>query len=192
MRIDEDENGTYLFNSRDLCALPYLKELMDAGVTHFKIEGRSKTAYYAATAAKCYRKAIDCILAGKEVPAEELVAELATAGNRGFTPGFLLGSLGGGNQDYAKNASYRTADFLGIIRSYDPKTKLAEVEVKNRFQQGDMIELITPIKNTVQPLATIVSLEGEPLTEAHGGDTNVRIGLESVPGEFTLIRRAIA
>lgn len=191
MRVDEDENGTYLFNSRDLCALPYLRELMDAGVTHFKIEGRSKTAYYAATAARCYRKAIDCILAGKEVPAEELVAELATAGNRGFTPGFLLGSLGGGNQDYEKNTSYRTADFLGIIRSYDPKTQLAEVEVKNRFQQGDIIELITPEKTVSEPLTTIVSLEGEPLTEAHGGDKNVKIRLAHKPDECTLIRRSM-
>lgn len=189
MRVDEDENGTYLFNSRDLCAIAYLKELKEAGVMHFKIEGRSKTAYYAAMATKCYREAIDLMEAGKDIPAEELIAELATSANRGFTPGLLLGSLDGNNQRYDKNESYKTVDFVGIIHDYDEKKKLAEVKVKNRFRKGDECEFVMSNKTIKQKITGIYTLEGESVDTAHGGDKNVLIEMEEGPDEFTLIRR---
>ena len=169
MEIDEDENGTYIMNSRDICAVEYLQDLMDAGICSFKVEGRSKTLYYAASVARTYRKAIDDVMAGKR-PSFEYVKELAKTSNRGFITGFLVSNPKERAQFYEKNATQNTHLFSGIIREVKPNN-WGLVEAKNRIDIGDEVEVISPdeTQDFTQNISTIQSITGENLTSAHGG-----------------------
>ena len=142
--IDEDEYGTYIMNSRDMCLIDYLAELRDAGVISFKVEGRSKTVNYLAGMGKAYRPAIDAIEKGETYDVETLSKELFAISNRGYTPGFLVGDPGEKGIYYSKNAEIKEEDFIGMVRGYDDKTKMATIEVKNRFDLGDTLRVISP------------------------------------------------
>ena len=87
--IDEDEYGTYIMNSRDICLLSYMQELADAGVVSFKVEGRSKTVNYLAGVGRAYRPALDAVEKNMEYDAMKLSEEVFAISNRGYTPGFL-------------------------------------------------------------------------------------------------------
>lgn len=143
--IDEDVNGTYIMNSKDMCLIEYLKELRDAGVCSFKVEGRNKTLYYVATVARAYRKAIDEMEAGKAFNRDYLV-ELAKTSNRGFIPGFLVHNPRDSAQEYEKSLTYQTHEFIGVIRDIvqqDGRT-LYEIEVKGRLDAPTSCEMLTP------------------------------------------------
>ncbi|MDD2516224.1 MAG: U32 family peptidase, partial [Candidatus Gracilibacteria bacterium] len=114
--IDEDEFGTYIMNSRDLCLLDYLKDLKEAGIISFKVEGRSKTINYLAGVGRAYRTALDAVEKGEDYNTEELIQELFAISNRGYTPGFLVGDLGQNSIYYSKNVELKEEDFIGIIR----------------------------------------------------------------------------
>lgn len=92
--IDEDEHGTYIMNSRDICLLSYMQELADAGVVSFKVEGRSKTVNYLAGVGRAYRPALDAVEENQEYDAMKLSKEVFAISNRGYTPGFLVGNPG--------------------------------------------------------------------------------------------------
>lgn len=174
MPIDEDEHGTYLFNAKDLCALPSLKELADAGVCGFKVEGRSKTVYYLATVAKVYRKAIDDMVAGRDLDKGLMEAIMKTS-NRSFTPGFLKKRFSENSICYDRNAPVSEYQFVGIVRG--KKGDLYEVELKNRIVKGSEIEIMTPADEFSQKLEEIFDEEGGSLEEAHGGHKNVFVKL---------------
>ena len=145
--IDEDEHGTYIMNSRDMCLVEFLKELKDAGVCSFKVEGRNKTAYYVATVAKTYREAIDDMEAGKPFDPKYL-SELAATSNRGFIAGFINQNPREKAQEYEKNYSYQTHEFVGIVKGIhevDGK-KMYEIVVKGRMDAPDNIEVLSPEK----------------------------------------------
>lgn len=146
MPIDEDEYGTYIMNSKDLCAIDYLQDLRDAGVISFKVEGRNKTEYYAAVVARAYRRALDLLEAGKEIDEQTrrwLLDEVSTTANRGFIPGFYAQSAKAAAQEFEKDHCVQTHLYAGKILNYDAETKIAEIEVKNRLDIGDELELIT-------------------------------------------------
>lgn len=135
MQIDEDENGTYLMNSRDLCAIEYLQELRDAGITSFKVEGRSKSVYYAASTARVYRWAMDDMLAGRPFN-PDLMKEVYATSNRGLIAGFLKGNPGHTAQNYEDGRSVATHyRFSGILRGYDAQQGLANIEPRNPIQK---------------------------------------------------------
>ncbi|MFZ3232830.1 MAG: U32 family peptidase, partial [Patescibacteria group bacterium] len=131
--IDEDEHGTYIMNSRDICLLSYLPELVDAGIISFKIEGRSKTVNYIAGVGKAYRIAMDALEKGEAYDMEKLSREVFAISNRGYTPGFLVGNPGEKGIWFEKNGEIKEEEFIGIVKSYDASTGLARLEVKNRF-----------------------------------------------------------
>ena len=122
--IDEDEHGTYILNSRDMCAINVLEDLVRAGVISLKIEGRSKTLNYLCTTVKVYREAIDKVCDGKKIP-DELINELASISSRGFIPGFFKGSID--SIDYT-GMSYQTHQSIGIIRNFDNANKVIDIE----------------------------------------------------------------
>jgi U32 family peptidase len=193
MPIEEDEHGTYIMNSRDMCLLPYLKDLVEAGVCSFKIEGRNKTEHYLATVVKAYRKAIDDMMAGKEFD-ESLMVDVAKAANRGFIPGFLKGfpTVNGGGMDniyYEKNAPIQTHKFIGIVKGGALQgEEYFEVEIRNRLEKGDMVEVMTPSEQFEIKVEEMFDREGEPCEVVHGGAGNKVLKLKKGICENAMLR----
>jgi len=158
--IEEDENGTYIFNSKDLCALPVLDELIDAGVDSLKIEGRVKSAYYVAVTTSVYRRAVDLILSDREAFRRELpslLEELEKVSHRPYTLGFLKGE--NENLQHYETSSYiRNYKFLGIFKN-------GLWQVRNKVRVGDEVEIFTPsaecLKLKVQGIKVLK--KGEPV-----------------------------
>lgn len=138
--IAQDERGTYILNSKDLCMIDHLGELADAGVTSFKIEGRMKTAYYTAAVTNAYRRAIDRLEAGLE-PDPTLKEELAKAANREFTTGFYFGPVQQG-QRYESSKCRQSHEFSAVVLSSDGE--YLTLEQRNRFRVGDVLEVLSP------------------------------------------------
>src|SRR3989338_4990288 len=169
MPIDEDENGTYLMNARDLCGIEYLKELQEAGVCSFKIEGRSKTVFYVAMTARVYRWAVDAMLAAKPFdPA--WMKEVYAASNRGLIAGFLKGNPGHSAQNYvdgrSQSSGYR---FSGVLRGYDAERGLMKVEPRNPFKKGMALEMVRPSDTVPFTVARILNEQFNEINETHGG-----------------------
>lgn len=141
--IGEDENGTFIMNSKDLCLLEELEALIDAGVTSFKVEGRVKTQYYVATVIHAYRQALDAISAGcfTEELKQALLQELGKTSHRAFTKGFFYGRPGASGQNYESTSYIQPYDFIGVVKAYDPESGRALIEERNRMAVGDTIEI---------------------------------------------------
>jgi len=138
--ITQDERGTYILNSKDLCMIDHLGELADAGVTSFKIEGRMKTAYYTAAVTNAYRRATDRLEAGLE-PDPALKEELAKAANREFTTGFYFGPVQQG-QRYESSKCRQSHEFSAVVLSSNGE--YLTLEQRNRFRVGDVLEVLSP------------------------------------------------
>ncbi len=138
--IEEDLKGSYILNSRDLCLIEKIPQLVRAGILSFKIEGRNKTVGYLATIVHVYRKALDDFAAGKKFD-KNLRKEISSTGNRGFTLGFFDGSLKN-LQNYDRSVGENPQNFLGLIEK--KKDNFYLLEVKNRFEKGDKITSVIP------------------------------------------------
>lgn len=141
--VVEDKDGTFIMNSKDLCLLPELSELIDAGVTSFKIEGRVKTQYYVSTVIHAYRQALDLITEGKftEEKIDYLLNELSKTSHRHFTKGFFYGNPKAGGQSYETSAYLHSYDFVGAVKAYDEEKKCALIEERNKISIGDKLEI---------------------------------------------------
>jgi putative protease len=186
--IDEDEHGTYILNSKDLCAIEYLKNLWEAGVTGFKVEGRTKSVYYVSQIGRAYRNAMDNMIHGQPFDSEVFTDIHATA-SRGFIPGFLTHIPEETRQNYELGSPvYSMRKFGGIARKYDPERGTVEVEVKNRIAIGDVVEFISPHNLFVQPIRKMYDLAYHPITVAHGGGENILLSIEQTVEPFTIFR----
>lgn len=191
MKLEEDEHGAYIMNSKDMCLIEYLKELKDAGVCSFKVEGRNKTLYYAATVARTYRRAIDDMEAGKPFNRAYL-EDLAKTSNRGFFPGFLMNDPKGAAQDYEKSITHATHEFVGVVRGVHKKgkTSLCEIEVKGRLQAPVECEVITPTEEFKVELKGFETLKGEKLDLVHPGQKDtVLVKLPAGVGVGAILRK---
>lgn len=148
MNIYENERGSFIFNSKDLCLIEHIPELIDSGISSFKIEGRVKTSYYVATIIKAYREEIDRYLENpdKYVFDKSQLEELCKVSHRPYTTGFSYGKPSGNEQVYTDSSYIRDYDLIGIVTDYDPKTKIATITQRNRFFKGDEIEIMQPGK----------------------------------------------
>lgn len=165
-QIDEDEHGTYIMNAKDLCVIEHLKELKDAGVCSFKIEGRTKSVHYVSLISKIYRKAIDDMMADRPFD-KELFEELRKVANRGYHAGFAAGAPSASWQNYDHSVPREYSQkFAGLITAGDSDFK---VEVRNRFKIGDEVELISPQGALRTQIASIRDDHGHSLDVAHGG-----------------------
>lgn len=144
MPVFEDERGTYLYNSKDLCTIDLLKEIIDTGVVSLKIEGRNKSIYYVASIVRAYREGIDRVLSEKELDSEGLFDEISRVSHRDFTQGFFLRKPTEEDQLYKARTYNRVADFLGLVLGYDREKKLLKIQQKNKFKLGDRVEFIGP------------------------------------------------
>ena len=139
--IQEDENGTYILNSKDLCMINHLKELSDCGVYSLKIEGRMKSPYYVATVVNAYRRAIDNL--NKELDSFDYNNELEKTSHRRYTTGFFLGE---NNKEYLLSSMpIQTYEFSAIVKKdKDLKSNYVLIEQRNRFKIGDELEVLSP------------------------------------------------
>ena len=144
--VFENERGTYIFNSKDLCMIEYIPLLIEAGISVFKIEGRMKSSYYVATVVKAYRYLIDSYFSKpKEYFCDEKwLDEIKKVSHRNFTTGFYFTKPGGDEQRYDSSAYIKTYDFSGLILDYDEDNQIATIEQKNRIFVGDEIEVFGP------------------------------------------------
>jgi len=144
--VFEDDRGTYILSSRDLCLLNYLPDLAVAGVNSFKIEGRVKSVHYVATVVNVYREAIDRLLkdpAGYKTE-QRWWEELGKVSNRDYTTGFISADGGISGHGDVDRIYCREWSFVGIVKSYDPVSKMMEVEQRNRFFKGEILEILSP------------------------------------------------
>lgn len=142
--IEESDQGTFIMNSKDLCLLPYLPDLMEAGIKSFKIEGRVKSQYYVSTVVHVYREAMDALRKGtftKDL-VDRLLMELEKTSHRDYTTGFLFGNPGREGQNYRSTSYIQDYDFLGLVKAYDPNKGAALIEERNRFARGDQVEIM--------------------------------------------------
>lgn len=141
--IMEDEKGTYILNSKDMCLINHLQELIDAGITSFKIEGRMKSPYYVATVVNCYRRALDNILKGKK-DNFNYIEEMEKSSHRLYTTGFYFKEQN--KQNYDSSMPVQTHEFMAIVLE-QTKNGYALIEMRNRFKVGDTLEVLSPNDN---------------------------------------------
>jgi len=171
----EDEHGTYIMNSKDLRAVQHVPQLIRMGIHSLKIEGRTKSHYYVARTAQTYRRAIDEAVSGKPFDMN-LMGELDHLANRGYTEGFYRRHVPEAYQNYDQGVSANTnQQFVGEIIEVDNAAGWLTVEVKNRFECGDTLELITPSGNVSFPLAALEKKTGEAVNAAPGSGHIVRL-----------------
>ena len=144
--VEEDEHGTYIFNSKDLCMIDHVKELIEAGASSLKLEGRMKSVYYVAAVVAAYRKAIDTYY---ENPADYQVhrewrAELETVSHRPYTTAFAFQKTDYTAQEYDESQPTQSYDFVGLILGYNSDKKEAIVQQRNHFRVGEVVECLSP------------------------------------------------
>ncbi|SMF58050.1 putative protease [Alteromonadaceae bacterium Bs31] len=189
----EDEHGTYIMNSKDLRAVQHVDRLVKMGVKSLKIEGRTKSHYYVARTAQVYRQAIDAAEAGKAFDMS-LMTELEHLANRGYTEGFYRRHLPAEYQNYEKGVSDNSGQqFVAEVKEYDRHAGWLTLDVKNRFEKGDLVELITPTGNYSFNINTLENLKGEAIEAAPGSGHTVKIpapelALDSSGGYAMLMR----
>ena len=187
--VGQDERGTYILNSKDLCMLPHLKEMIEAGVISLKIEGRMKSAYYVACVVRAYRRALDDIAAGKPFD-PMLIAEVEKAGSRTFTTGFYFGNPREAGQDTRRGTVVRTYDFVGVIKEALPDGWLL-VEQRGKFCVGDTLETLAVGDNGEFSVTEIRTPEGEsrPCAPHPKELLHIRCPLPLQPGDMLRIQR---
>ena len=183
----EDEHGTYIMNSKDLRAVQHVKTLIDMGIDSLKIEGRTKSHFYAARTTQVYRQAIDDAYAGREFNMD-LMDTLEGLANRGFTEGFYRRHPPKEFQNYETGFSGSDKQqFVGEVISYDKETELLKIDVKNKFLVGDNLELMTPTGNIQFNLSDMISKKGEKMDYAPGSGHVVDIPVEISEKDLTQI-----
>ena len=169
MPVYENERGTYIFNSKDLCMIEHIPELIDSGIDSFKIEGRMKTALYVATVARTYRKAIDDYLESPELYRENMdwyLDQISNCTYRQFTTGFFFGKPDESAQIYDNNTYVKEYTYLGIIGECTADG-LYRIEQRNKFSVGEQIEIMKPDgRNIPVVVHRIVDEEGQEMQSA--------------------------
>jgi len=190
--IEEDSTGTFIFNSKDLCLLPYLPELIQSGVSSLKIEGRVKSSFYVATVVKAYREAIDAWYSGNWQDVRPWMEEVGTVSNRDFTTGFLFGKPGPEAHNYATSSYIRRYDFIGLVTGYEETSGRLVVEQRNHFRTGEAIEVLPPKGPVVRlTLGEIYDEDGNRIDAAPHPQMKVFLaGLPPFPENSILRRRA--
>ena len=190
--VAEDERGTYIMNSKDLCLLPYLDEVIACGIDSLKIEGRMKSVHYAASVTKVYREAIDAAYdEGRTFHLRDSwLEELQKVSHRIYTSGFFDHVPDGGDQIYASASYEQTADFIGLVRHYDERTRMATVEQRNNMKVGQEIEVFQPTRETFcQRMAEMRDEAGEPISTAAHAQQIVHLRMERPVEEYAILRR---
>ena len=190
--IEEDQHGTYIFNSKDLCLLKYIPDLVEAGVDSLKIEGRMKSVHYAATVTKVYREAVDSYLADPEhyEVKPEWIEELEKISHRPYTEGFSVEKPDETAQNYGQSSNTQTHDFIGLVEGYNVEEGYAYLEQRNNFKVGDEVEFCQPHGELVHHVITkMTDEEGNEITVAPHPQMKVRLYIDTPLEEYSMMRR---
>jgi putative protease len=190
--VVEDERGTYLFNSKDLCLINYLPELVDSGLHSFKIEGRMKSVHYVATVVKVYREAIDSY-ASSSTPfmvKQEWLDELQKISHREYTTGFYFNKTTEQDQIYSSSSYIQTHSFVGLVKEYNPDTGIATIEQRNNMKVGEKIEIMQPgMENFAQTITQMFDEEGNAITVAPHPQQIVTMPVVKPVTPYAMLRR---
>ncbi len=192
--VVEDERGTYIFNSKDLCLLPYLPDLYDAGLCSLKIEGRMKSVHYVATVVKVYRQAIDAYERAPEHfhVRPEWLQELEKISHRPYTRGFSVSRPTEADQVYSHSSNTQTHEFIGLVRSYDREKHIVWVEQRNHFKTGQTVEFLQPKGPLVTlTLPAMTDGDGNTITAAPHAQQLVGIPCDTPLEEYSMMRREV-
>ena len=190
--VFENERGTFIFNSKDLCMIEHIPEIIESGITSLKIEGRVKTAFYVATVVGAYRREIDRYFEDPEnykFNPEELT-ELCKVSHRPYTTGFYFGAPGTDGQVYETSSYIRDYELIGIVKGYDAKTGRITVSQRNRFFEGDEIEIIQPMKPYIS--VTVSNMEderGERISVAPHAEQIITMDCDTTVCEGAMLRK---
>ncbi|QEK12116.1 U32 family peptidase [Crassaminicella thermophila] len=190
--VFEDEKGTYFFNSKDLCMIEYIPELIESGISSLKIEGRMKSAYYVANIVNVYRKAIDTYYEmGRNYKFDPMwIYEIKKASHREFTTGFYFDKPSYKEQLYASSSYVREYDFLGLVIDYDKNTGIATIEQRNRIFKGDIVEIMGPnMKNFDQTIEYMWNSDGEEISVAPHPQQIIKIKMNKPVEKYYIIRK---
>ncbi len=189
--IYENERGTYIFNSRDLCMIEYIPELVDAGIDSLKVEGRMKTALYVASVARTYRRAIDDYFISEELYRSHMDwyrEEISKCTYRRFTTGFYFGKPGADAQIYDTNTYINEYTYLGIVESVDERG-FAMIRQRNKFCRGDKIEIMKPDgRNLAVTVEHLYTEDGEEAESAPHPQQILYLELTEQPEKYDLLR----
>lgn len=192
--LQEDEHGTYVMNSKDLCLIEYLPDLMRAGVCSLKIEGRMKSVHYVATVVSVYRKAIDKCwsdMVNYSVPAA-WISELNKVSHRQYTTGFAAKKPDRDAQVYTSSKYEQTHDFVGIVTGYDAAKKRAYFEQRNNVKAGEPLEILMPDGTTMPfTLQEMQEAEGAPIDCAPHAQQKFSAASAAALLQFSLLRRKV-
>lgn len=195
MPVIENERGTYIFNSKDLCLIEYLPDIIACGITSLKIEGRMKSSYYTATVVKAYREALDAYEADPLNYRfdKAWLEEISKASHRQYTTGFLKGKPTGKEQVYESSSYIQEYDFVGLVKAYDRLTGVAEIEQRNRFEVGDKLEIVSPRGPfRTQTVSSMENTDGEKIDVAPHPQMTVRMPMDSPVERYAILRRSAA
>ncbi len=180
--IEENEKGTHILSTKDLCLVKHLKEMIEAGIDSFKVEGRTKSLYYVSATAKAYREAIDAVMQNPEADMQPYYNELLKVGNRGYTTGFYLGEgypKDGYSYDISKGLA--GADFLCEI--WEKDGDWYKIKTKNKFNKNEDIEIISPSEKFITQVTEIKNIKDEELELANTND-ELWVKFTKAPAEY--------
>lgn len=195
MPVVENDRGTFIYNSKDLCMIEYIPELIQSGVKSLKIEGRMKSSFYVATVVKAYREAIDEYYKNPSGYAfkRSWLDEISKASHREYTTGFYLNKPTGNEQIYHTSSYIREYDFVGLVKAYDEKTGIATVEQRNRMFEGDEIEVVERSGPYFkQIIKGMKNEELEAIDVAPHPQMTVYMPMDRPIGEYTMLRRRVS
>lgn len=185
--VQEDNLGTFIFNSKDLCMIRYIPELISSGIFSLKIEGRVKSSFYVATVVKAYRDAIDAYYSNQPYD-EKWFDEISKVSNRDFTNGFFFNKPGPDDHNYGTSSYIRKYDFVGLVKGYDNYNRMVIIEQRNRFRIGDTVEVMPPKGPVTQFIINeMYDSEGNTINAAPHAQMEVRIPMEPLP-ENSILR----
>ena len=190
--IEEDESGSFIFNSKDLCLINEIPQLLAAGVDSFKIEGRMKSLYYVATVVSAYRQAIDAAFDHPHIKKVDdiLYDELTKVSHRRYTTAFFDGQSKASDQNYGTSSYTRNYDFVGVVLDYDETSKRATIEQRNKISRGDEIEIMIPTKGFfTQKVAMIWDDQGQLIEATPHAKMIYTIGVDQPVATMDILRK---
>ena len=192
MPVFENERGTFLYNSKDLCMVEYIPELIKAGINSFKIEGRVKNELYVATVVGAYRHAIDAYFDNPDNFSvdQKILEELEKVSHREYTTGFYFNKPDENNQLYTSNTYIQDYTIAAVVKDYDPVTKIATLEQKNRFFKNEKLEIISPYRPSFEFVSDYMKDEdGNDIDVAPHPQMTVKMKIENEVVPYSIIRK---
>lgn len=190
--VYENDRGSFIFNSKDLCMIEYIPQIIESGASSLKIEGRMKSSFYVATVVKAYREALDSYYQNRDnfVLDPKLLEEVSKASHREYTTGFFFNKPDSQSQIYNTSSYIREYDFIGVVQKYDKATKIATIEQRNRMYKGEEIEVLNPKGDFfVQRIEWMKNADGEEIDVAPHPQMTVYMPMKEEVGEYTILRK---